>query len=555
MTEHIDDHMLYNNPLVKLSLKPPLWRIFLAINGRQITLILSLFLAFASSSTVKAEQWLFDEPLRWDAHFIFDGSWRDSETNAGNSYSSESIRYRERFSFKKRLYILDPGILRLDFHASPTFSQSSILDASNTTDESDSVSWDYSANSSLFHGTRTPLSLTAGIGKTTGISNGILGARTDFEMKNQQVTARLKNRFFPSLISYTTRDQDQTLKTNFSATPWRTNDSIKRLSYAGRSSKMNLNIEQVDYNDYIYGRNYRYNSERLTHAFKWGKKSSLHSRLEHREQNGLGDYQQTSITENVRLQHTQQLFSSYMYAYDKTEQNSDKTSHRSSIDINHTLYTNLTTQAGYSQNLDRYSTGGKTSTTGPNYSVSYNKKLPMKKSNISLGFNGARISTEQVGGTQLIDVINDANIFVADRIILSQQYIDISTIQVFNSTTGAPYDENTDYTITQAASGFTEIYRVISGGIIPNEDVNVNFSRWVPGNVSRRNAYFFRFSIDNFQLYYNQTKNNQSLNLGSANVTVPSNFSPGFKVKFMKGEKVLVKAAGDPIWSLLISNK
>ena len=529
--EHIDEQIFYHNGLAEPCPKHSLFQLFADVNWQRTTLILFLFSALTIHTAARAEQWFLSEPLLWDARFMFDGRWRDTEISQGDIQGSEDLRYREQFSFKKRIHILDPKIATFTFDIRPTFTQSDHTNTDNTSSESDGTTWNYAANSSFLHGAKTPISLTAGIDRTTGITNGALGARTDFDMKNQQITLNLKNIYFPSSISYTKREQDLVQESGFAATPLHTNDNVKRLSYHGRSSKMNLDIEHLEYNDFIYDRHYSYDREQLNHTLAWGKKSSLRSRLEHAEQKDFGAYQNTTVAENLRLQHTQQLFSSYQYTYRKIERTINTTSHNTSVDVNHQLYTNLTTQLGYQQNVSQYTNGtsGKTTTTGPRYSLNYTKNLPMEKSNISLGINGSRLNTEQAGGTRLIDVINHISTFDTDRIILNQQYIDIPTIEVINSTTGAIYIEGTDYSISQAPSGYTEIYRIDSGSISLDEEVTINFSHWAPSNTSNHNGYTFRFNIDNFQIYYNQSQNTQSLNLNPdnlTNVTFPSDFLP-----------------------------
>lgn len=460
---------------------------------------------------------------------MFDGKWSNTETSPGNTQDSEDLRYREQFSFKQRIHFLDPKIATFTFDIRPTFSQSDYTSTNNISNESDSTIWNYAVNSSFLHGTKTPFSLTAGIDRTTGITDEALGARTDFDMKNRQMTLNLKNIYFPSSISYTNREQSQIRDSIFNTTLLRTHDNVKRLNYRGHSRKMSLDIEHMEYDDFIYDRHYNYDREQLHHTFSWGKNSSLRSRLEHAEQKGFGDYQRTAITENLRLQHTNNLFTTYQHAYSKTERTVRTTSHNSNIDINHQLYNNLTTQLGYQKNVSQYDNGssGKTTATGPKYSVTYNKKLPIENSNISLGINGSRLNTEQAGGTQLIDVINYTYAFDTDRIILNQLYIDITTIEVINATSSAIYIKDIDYSITQAPSGYTEIYRIDTGSITIDEEVKINFSHWSPGNTSVHNGYFFRFNMNNFQLYHNHSSNDQEFNLNPnslTNVTFPSGF-------------------------------
>ena len=521
--------MFHSKFITKQNLQTQPLRLFVAKNGQKLTLLLFMFSLLATHTIARAEQWFLSDPLLWDARFMFDGKWSDTETSPGNTQSSEELRYREQFSFKKRIHFLDPKIATFSFDIRPTFSQSDYINTDNTSNGSDSAIWNYAANSSFLHGAKTPFSLTAGIDRTTGITNEALGTKTDFEMKNQKMTLNLKNIYFPSSISYTNREQTQVRDSIFNATPLRTHDNIKRLNYRGRSSKMNLDIERMVYDDFIYDRHYNYGHEQLNHTFGWGKNSSLRSRLEHTEQTDFGAYQRTAITENLRLQHTKSLFTTYQHAYNKTERTINTTSNNSNIDINHQLYSNLTTQLGYQRNVSRYANGssGKTTSTGPRYSVTYNKKLPMEKSNISLGINGSRLNTEQAGGTQLIDVINHINTFDTDRIILNQLYIDITTIEVINATSGAIYIKDIDYSITQASSGYTEIYRIDSGNIAIDEEVKINFSHWSPGNTSTHDGYFFRLNIDNFQFHHTQSRNDQKLNLNPGSltsVTFPSGF-------------------------------
>ncbi|MDH5764971.1 MAG: hypothetical protein OEZ38_03055, partial [Gammaproteobacteria bacterium] len=179
--------MFYRNFPAKPTLKSLLWHIFSSRNGQQLSLILFLFTALTTHTVARAEQWFISDPLLWDARFMFDGKWSDTETSLGNTQSSEDLRYREQFSFKQRFHFLDPKIATFTFDIRPTFSQTDYTSTNNISNESDSTTWNYAANSSFLHGTKIPFSLTAGIDRTTGITNEDLGARTDFDMKNRQM--------------------------------------------------------------------------------------------------------------------------------------------------------------------------------------------------------------------------------------------------------------------------------------------------------------------------------------------------------------------------------
>lgn len=463
---------------------------------------------------------------------MFDGSWRETELSPGEVRDSEEYRYREQFSVKKRVHILDPGIATFSFDIRPIFTQSGYVNTDNTSSESDSVTWNYAAHSSFLHGTKIPLSITAGIDRTSGVSNGALGVRTNFDMKQQQVTLNLKNIYFPSHFSYTKREQDLLREPGFGAAEIRTGDNTERWSFRGRSSKMSLNMEHLEYEDAVYDRDYIYDRSLLNHTFSWGKNSYLRSGLEYAEQKDFGAYQNLMWTENARLQHTKRLFSTYQYAYKETKRTVNSTSHLTNVGINHQLYSNLTSQLGYQQQLNQYANGtsGSSKTSGPRYSLSYKKKLPMDKSDIAFGINGSRMMTEQAGGTQLKDVINYSKNFETDRIILTHRYIDIDTIAIANSSSGVIYIQDVDYTVVQAASGYTEIYRIdiANGGQIAiDEAVVINFSHWEPSNFSRHEGYFFRMSMADFLIHYNQSKNYQTFNLNPldlSSVTFPVGF-------------------------------
>ncbi len=520
---------------LKLQLNNPV----AVIKTRHATLTLFFILLLLLQTTARAEQWFFADPLTWDARFMFDGSWRETENSPGNIQDSKEFRYREQLSFKKRIHILDPGLATIAFDIRPIFSQVDYVNTDNSSRENDSVMWNYAINSSFLHGAKKPFSLTAGIDRTTSETNEGMGVRTNTEMKKQQVTLKLKNIYFPSNISYTKREQNLVRDPGIGAPLLYTGDNTERWKYSGRSRKMSLNVESLEYIDAVFDRNYSYKHSVLNHRFNWGKKSYLRSSMDYAEQKDFGAYRNLILTENMRLQHTKKLFSTYRYVYKETKRTVNSSSHLTNIDINHRLYSNLTTKLGYQQQLDQYANGtsGRSRTSGPRYSLSYKKKLPMDKSDIAFGFNGSRTATEQAGGAQLKDVINYSKTFEADRVLLSQRYIDVNTIEVANSTSGVIYIKDVDYTIAQASSGYTEIYRIdiANGGqIAVNATVVVNFSYWQPSNDLRHEGYFLRLNVADFQMYYNLSKNDQRLNLDPqslTSVTFPAGFLPKTNTK------------------------
>ena len=472
------------------------------------------------SPTTPAEQWFFSDPLLWNLRLSYDGRWTDTESSPGTYSDTDSERYQQQLTLNKRFHLLDPQLSSFSLSAKPLYTQQSeFTSADGATTETDSKAWDYSATTNLLHGARVPFSLAAASNRSSGFSDSdnLLGSETEFTNEHQNLTFNIKNIWFPSYFFHTKNYQDQLTTSALSGDKSHTKYKTDRTGFTGRSTKMSLSLESLDYTDLLDPAR-EYNTERgwLNHQAPWGKGSYLQSYINGVEQTGFGAYSRDSVAETLHLQHPKNFATDLRYNYNKSVQTSTETRRQTLLDFSHKLYGNLDTQIGYEWISNEFDLGEETA-EGPRFSIGYLKTLPWQGSSINIGFNGSRLETDREAPSQSLNVINEKHITdITGLVTLNNQFV--SGNIVVSDSSDVPYPVAAYAIITTA--NITEIQIIDTGLIPPGTTLLIDYDYSTPPamrfiNTHRGGNLIFLFR--GLRVNYSYTDSDQELltDLGS----------------------------------------
>ena len=403
-----------------------------------------------------AQEWLVLDPFVWELGFKYDGSWRTASTG-----DSTEIEYKEGIRLRQTGHSVDPKIATFLLDLNPVWTQTE-FDLPDRDEELDGDDLNYNVNLSLLHGTPGPVSFDAEATQSSGSSDSDLGARSDYEYDNWRVGLNLKNRAFPATLSYSERYSDRLSRSGFTNVPSLREELVEILSFKGRSSKMNLDLEQLDFDDRIFDNDYEQDSARLNHTARWGKGSHLNSALNYLDREGFGEQESFLLTENLILQHLRDLSSFYRYQYSSDERELETRRDYFKFGLEHHLYRNLTTRAALLNEHTDFEVGEEREKEA-RLDLNYKKKIAWD-GQLTAGIGVARRNNDRdaepgafLEGEDRFDVFTTTT-----SVILSERFIDITTIKVTNLRTNQPYftipDKSPpDYTVNSLADGFTEI--------------------------------------------------------------------------------------------------
>lgn len=398
-----------------------------------------------------AQEWLVLDPLVWELGLKYDGSWRTASTG-----DSTDIEYKESIRLRQTGHSVDPKIASFLLDLNPVWTQGE-FDLPDRDDAFNGDDLNYNANLSLLHGTPGPVSFDAQATQSSGSTDFDLGSRSEYEYDNWRVGLNLKNRFFPATLSYSERYSDRISGSGFSTVISQREELVEILSFKGRSSKMNVDLEQLDFDDRIFDNDYEQDTARLNHTARWGKASRLNSTVDYLDREGFGGQERLLVTEDLNLQHLRNLSSFYRYQYSSDERELETRRDYFKFGLEHQLYRNLTTRVALSKEDTDFEVGEELEKE-VRLDLNYNKKIA-GDGRLTAGIGAARRNNDRnaqpgafLEGEDRFEVFTTTT-----SVILSERFIDTTTIKVTNLRTNQPYFTPQDYTVNPLIDGFTEI--------------------------------------------------------------------------------------------------
>lgn len=452
----------------------------------------------------RAAEWLNFYPVTGELSLGTKGRWTDYDSGT----STQSIEYQERLSLRLGGYSLDPRIFIFNINLEPALEQGK-SDSEMGTTSSDSTYLNYGARFSLLHGLpASPLSLGANFQANTSETESDLGNRTDSTTESRGADLHWKFRPFRSTLSYRELSLDQTFTSGFGEPPTEREQFQKTLTYSGKSRGMDLLLQGTEFDDMTaLDQDYESQQARLNNSFRWGKNSSLSSRLEYFNRESFNEEERVSADESLRLQHTENLSTTYGYSYQSLHRTTDTESHSGSFGLNHRLYKNLDTSLGL---------GGSTTRSDQFQQDSYNANLDFnyrKEIRPGLGFSanfgGGYNTTDQTGGQ--IDFTESPTVPATGIVVLAQRYILWPTI-IVTAPGCSPCQEGPHYLVADAGGDFTQLEIPVGSPINIGDTITVDYA-YQPPTVEYYGIPYrvgVRLAYGGFAFYHNTSGQDQT---------------------------------------------
>ncbi len=431
--------------------------------------VVAVVAGFATAA--RAEEWIHLDRTKIEAIFRFNGFWRRGK----DANSTRDNNFEEGVLIRQSGYSLDPRIVSFSLEVQPVFSQGRFI-SNGLREARDGNFLNYGGVLRMFHGTPGPLSLFAQVGRTSGITDGSLGSRNEFELKTRNLTLNWKTSVFPSSLAYSVRSLRQVFRSGLTTSTSDRDEVLRTLSFRGRSSKMSALLEHAWLDDQVPGqdRDYTSNRAQLNHRFRWGKGSSLNSRFDYFDRNGFNAFERLTLNETFKIQHLTNLSSSTSYRLTSFRQDRTTIEHRGDFRITHDLKGKLTTSGhayGAFRNSDLLSED--------EYEVGANlayHESDFFGASLSAGVGGSYRLTDRQSQAGQLSIVEESHVVTSVGIIvLDQRFIDTSTIIVTDASGGFVFAAGTDYEIIPVSDDFTEITVIPSGQIEIGSTILVSY--------------------------------------------------------------------------------
>jgi hypothetical protein len=441
------------------------------ISRRKIFLIACAAL-LGGITDAQAAEWLNFYPISGDLSFGFKGTQRKGDTGE----STRVLEYEEKLRLRLSGYSLDPGFFTFGVNLEPTLRQTETDSGSETVD-SDSNYLNYGARFSLLHGVpESPVSLSANFSANTGETENSLGNWTDLTAETRGADLNWKFNPFKSTLSYRDRSINETFSSGFGQPPTERDEFQRTLTYKGKSSKMELYLEDDELDDRTADdRDYESQLARLKNNFFWGKGSGLTSQLEYSNREGFSTEEKISVRESIRLQHKRNLFTTYGYNYDLWHRTTDTETHHGKFGLNHQLYKNLTTNfrlGGTTVQSDQYQE--KSYNAGLDFYYTKNIRPDLR---LSASLGGGYNTTDRTGGQ--LDFTELPTVPPTRIVVLAQRYILWPTI-IVAAPGCSPCQEGPHYLVADAGGDFTQLEIPLGSPINAGDQITVDYAYQPP---------------------------------------------------------------------------
>ncbi|MCF6239706.1 MAG: hypothetical protein L3J79_13045, partial [Candidatus Marinimicrobia bacterium] len=459
-------------------------------SGR-IWIVITLIVLTITSTHARAIGGLTFYPLEAEAIVRYFGT--DRSDNNGDIYVDTEWRGGIRLAQKG--YILDPGIAEFLFEIEPVYIGGKIKTNTNSDDREGSF-LSYLIQLNLLRGTQGPFGFNFSALRTTNVNAVALGSRYEDEIEINTASATWRNSAFPIEFRYTERSLKQDFTSGQSNLVTQRDEQLNTLSAQGRNSKMDLLVEHQTMDDRVTTRDNDFDLNRVVfnHRLSWGRNSRLLSRLNYYDRTGFNANERLTLVETAYIQHTENIYSRSIYNFNSVKQFFETTEHELSSELNHQLYSNLTTTARIFANSlssdDLDESRWRTELEGY-----YNKQNLVFGANVSLGLAVSYQETDRNSSFGLAEVIDEVHkVPLGGMIILNRRFILEATIIVTSSDGAVVYTDGMDYLIFEQTDDLTQLQTIPGGRIASGDTILVSYkSRVLPSQEF--STIFTRFNL------------------------------------------------------------
>lgn len=426
-------------------------------------IIVAVACVLAPNNANARNGWVHLNPLSWELEFEYDGFREQSE----GLYEVNQNQFSEKLKLHQSGFLVSQKILDFSVGLTPTFLQGQSTSALGE-ERTEAISFDYEVDLTALRDAKAPVYFEAAASRNRATYSSNLGNRIELVREARSVVMGWKLPAFPMTLSYEESLNDQTHNSGRSAAPRRRDEFQQSIRWDARSSRLQMNVEKRKFDDRIGDNNYDLLQQSVMHNLHWGKNSHLTTRQRYFNREGIHTFKQLTISERLRLQHLDRLYSSINYDYSSTVQDGDTRIHSGDYALNYWPTDELKVAlSGEGRNIELKT--GSEIVYGGGLKLAYQKDFFWGGAlNLSLDASSERTDRESNGTT--FDFLNVAfSIPVTLLVLLDTRAIDTGSIIVTDSSSSQVFLEGVDY-IVQALTGERVELQILTSGLIAAGD-------------------------------------------------------------------------------------
>lgn len=158
-----------------------------------------------------------------------------------------------------------------------------------------------------------PLHLTTSYTRASATTSGGYGSDRDVLFTALGGDLGWRNPYLPMHLSLSRRTTDERWRPTPASPRFRTDQLARQLRFNAANSKLSLDASRLAFDDRVTGTALDATAATGRHQLRWGKGSRLQSTVEYQRETGLYDSRRTTWGEQLRLQHTRQVGTSWFY--------------------------------------------------------------------------------------------------------------------------------------------------------------------------------------------------------------------------------------------------
>ena len=432
--------------------------------ARAYTIIVTACVLISAEADARRE-WVGFGPLDWGVDIEFRGTSSDGRFR---HYSFE-----EQLSFDRKGYLISPRLAEFSIGLKPTFYQGRSPDGSQA-GQSDGTFLDYNIGLTLLDGLELPYSFAASASRGRGTQTSGSGVQNDYVVASRSVLMRWELRAFPMTLSY--NDQSSRRTASFGdERAFTTRDSFHRvLLWRAESSKLRMRVKKRWYDDRIGINDIDTLTQELTHKLRWGKNSGLTTRQGYTKTEGVYSSERLTFSENLHIQHLDNLTSGLRYNYQSLLQNRGNKSYSGTYDLGYQPLKGLGLSLSGSGQKS-VSGSGSQKAFGGSAGLNYSREIFWNgQAGFSL-FGSSRQTDRQFDAAAL--EFQDVPITVPATLLVLLNEVAINSDSIFVTDVAGEqvFLEEVDYVVRTLPGDRTELQILTSGLIVAGDKILVSY--------------------------------------------------------------------------------
>lgn len=436
--------------------------------ARRYTVIIVACVLISTNAAARSD-WVHLYPLNWKIELEYDGSFEQREEFG----DFQDDRFTEKVEVEQSGYIVSPKLLDFSITVAPMFTQRQ-HDGGAQELRTEKTTFDYDVNLSALKGIKVPVGLDAHASRGTGTYSSNLGRHTDTRREDWSVGMNLKWSPFPMTLTYREGMLEESSRSGGTSTFRPREESQQSVLWQGHSSKLYVQVEKRWFDDWIDRNDYDLLHQKMSHNLKWGKSSSFKTRQSYMKREGANAYARHTVSERLRLQHLENLYSTLDYDYSSISTDEETQVHSGNYTVTYRPSRKLHAAFGLEGRNNKFGAGIERE-YGGKLALNHKRDFFWKgKLNFNLRGSSRLTDFESNGSTfESLDISHTVPATLL--VLLDTRAIETDSITVTDLAGSQVFLEGVDYIARDLSGDRTELQILISGLIEFGDTILVSY--------------------------------------------------------------------------------